>query len=91
MRSYLFVIFYGIFATFLYNYFASLLRAIGNSIVPLVFLAVSALLNIALDLWFVIGLQWGVAGAAAATAAAQYVYIVGLSYYLKQKKQLFDW
>ena len=41
MREYLIVIFYGIFATFLYNYFASLLRAVGNSVVPLVFLAVS--------------------------------------------------
>ena len=64
MREYLIVIFYGIFATFLYNYFASLLRAVGNSVVPLVFLAVSAVLNIALDLWFVVGLDRGVAGAA---------------------------
>ena len=55
MRSYLIVIFCGIFATFLYNYFASLLRAVGNSAVPLAFLAVSALLNIGLDLWFVLG------------------------------------
>lgn len=81
MRSYLLVIFCGIFATFLYNYFASLLRAIGNSIVPLVFLAVSALLNIALDLWFVIGLKWGVAGAAKATVAAQYISGIGIALY----------
>ena len=73
--------FCGIFATFLYNYFASLLRAIGNSIVPLVFLAVSALLNIALDLWFVIGLKWGVAGAAKATVAAQYISGIGIALY----------
>ncbi len=64
MRSYLAVIFCGIFATFLYNYFASLLRALGNSVVPLIFLALSAILNIALDLWFVIGLGRGAAGAA---------------------------
>ena len=50
MRSYLFVIFWGIPATFLYNYFASYLRAVGNSVVPLVFLAGSAVLNIGLDL-----------------------------------------
>lgn len=81
MHSYLLVIFCGIFATFLYNYFASLLRAIGNSIVPLVFLAVSALLNIALDLWFVIGLNWGVAGAAKATVAAQYISGIGIALY----------
>ena len=59
MRSYLQVIFCGILATFLYNYFASLLRAVGNSVVPLVFLAFSAILNIGLDLWFVMGLHWG--------------------------------
>lgn len=81
MRSYLVVIFCGIFATFLYNYFASLLRAVGNSVVPLLFLAISSLLNIALDLWFVIGLKWGVAGAAMATVAAQYVSGVGIALY----------
>ena len=59
MRAYLRVIFCGVAATFLYNYFASFLRSVGNSIAPLVFLAVSALLNIALDLWFVLGLKRG--------------------------------
>lgn len=81
MRSYLILIFCGIIATFLYNYFASLLRALGNSIVPLVFLAISALLNIALDLWFVIGLKWGTAGAAGATVAAQYISGIGITLY----------
>ena len=73
MRDYLAVIFTGIAATFLYNYFASFLRAVGNSVVPLIFLAVSAVLNIALDLWFVLGLKRGVTGAAEATVIAQYV------------------
>lgn len=81
MRAYLYVIFGGIFATFLYNYFASLLRAIGNSVVPLVFLAVSAVLNIVLDLWFVIGLGQNVEGAAWATIIAQYVSGVGITIY----------
>ena len=53
MRSYLWVIFIGITATFLYNYFACLLRALGNSVAPLLFLGFSALLNIGLDLLFV--------------------------------------
>lgn len=79
MRAYLQVIFGGIAATFLYNYFASLLRAVGNSLVPLLFLAVSALLNIFLDLWFVLGLHWGVAGAAGATVIAQYISGTGLA------------
>ncbi len=81
MRSYLQVIFCGILATFLYNYFASLLRAVGNSVVPLVFLAFSAILNIGLDLWFVMGLHWGAAGAAGATVIAQYVSGVGIAVY----------
>ena len=81
MRSYLAVIFCGITATFLYNYFASFLRAIGNSLIPLLFLAVSAVLNIALDLWFVLGLDWGVAGAAGATVLAQYVSGIGIAGY----------
>ena len=81
MREYVFVIFFGIAATFLYNYFASLLRAVGNSLAPLLFLAVSAVLNIALDLWFVLGLKRGVAGAAEATVIAQYVSGIGLALY----------
>ncbi|MFQ6803592.1 MAG: MATE family efflux transporter [Lachnospiraceae bacterium] len=81
MREYLVVIFTGILATFLYNYFASLLRAVGNSITPLIFLAFSAVLNIVLDLWFVIGLKRGVAGAAEATVISQYVSGIGLMAY----------
>ncbi len=81
MHSYLAVIFCGIFATFLYNYFASLLRSVGNSVVPLVFLAISAILNIVLDLWFVIGLDWGVSGAAKATVVAQYISGIGIAVY----------
>ncbi len=81
MRDYLWVIFWGILATFLYNYFASLLRAVGNSVIPLLFLAVCALLNVVLDLWFVLGFGWGVTGAAAATVISQYVSGVGIAAY----------
>lgn len=73
MREYLQVIFAGIMATFLYNFFASLLRAVGNSITPLVFLGVSAVMNILLDLLFVLRFNWGVSGAAAATVIAQWL------------------
>ena len=73
MREYLVVIFCGITATFVYNYFASLLRAVGNSVAPAGVSAVSAILNIALDLWFVLGLSRGVAGAAEATVIRKYV------------------
>ena len=81
MREYLAVIFTGLIGIFLYNFFASLLRSLGNSVIPLVFLAVSAVLNIILDLWFVAGLNRGVAGAAEATVIAQYVSGVGIALY----------
>ena len=81
MRDYLAIVFCGILATFLYNYFASFLRAVGNSVIPLVFLAVSTVLNIVLDLWFVLGLNRGVSGAAEATVIAQYVSGVGIAVY----------
>lgn len=70
-RTYLRIIFLGILFTFLYNFFASLLRSIGNSMVPLMFLAMSTILNIVLDLVFIITFQMGVAGAAWATIIAQ--------------------
>ena len=81
MREYLTVIFAGIAATFLYNYFASFLRAIGNSIAPLIFLAVCAILNIVLDLLFVLVLKRGVSGAAEATVISQYLSGVGIAAY----------
>ena len=81
MKTYLLIIFAGIAATFLYNYCASLLRAIGNAVVPLLFLAVSAVLNVALDLCFVIVLRLGVGGAAFATVLAQFVSGIGILLY----------
>lgn len=81
MKDYLTVIFCGISATFFYNYFASLLRAMGNSLIPLIFLAVSAVCNIVLDLWMIIGLDLGVFGAAAATVISQYLSGIGIAVY----------
>ena len=85
MREYLAVIFAGMIGIFLYNFFASLLRSLGNSLVPLIFLAISACLNIVLDLWFVAGLGRGVAGAAEATVISQYVSGIGLALYTRMK------
>ena len=85
MKDYLFIVFLGIAAIFLYNYFANLLRAIGNSVVPLAFLAVSAILNVILDLVCVLVLDWGVKGAAVATVFSQYVSGVGIGLYTLKK------
>lgn len=81
MRDYLWIIFWGIGFTFLYNYYASLLRAIGNSVQPLWFLAVAVVLNIALDLVFILLFGWGVRGAAWATVIAQAISGAGLCIY----------
>ncbi len=81
MRTYVRIIFTGLGFLFLYNYFAYLLRAVGNSLIPLYFLATASLLNILLDLWFVIGRNRGVGGAAEATVIAQAVSGVGIAIY----------
>lgn len=87
-KDYLWIIFFGIVFTFLYNFFASLLRALGNSVVPLIFLAISAITNIVLDLWFVIGLGLGVKGAGGATVISQGISGIGIAIYTYYK---FSW
>ena len=84
-RDYLYIVFWGIPAVFLYNFFAAYLKAMGNSLVPLVFLVFSTVLNIALDLWFVVTFQLGAAGAALATIIAQYVAGIGIAVYVCRK------
>lgn len=78
MKAYLLVVYAGLIATSLFNFFACLLRALGNSTVPLVFLVVSSVLNIGLDLLFVIVFSWEIRGAAVATVIAQCVSGVGI-------------
>ena len=85
VKDYLLVIFAGLIGVFLYNFFSSLLRSLGNSVIPLAFLAVSAGLNILLDLWFVVGLNRGVAGAAEATVISQYISGIGIAVYTRFK------
>ena len=73
MRSYLVIIFSGIVFTFISNFYSSLLRAVGDSLTPLIFFAVSAVLNIGLDLFCILVLDMGIEGAAAATVVSQAV------------------
>ena len=73
---YIIIIDYGVFIMFAYNLCAGLLRAIGNSFMPLVFLILSSLLNVILDLWFIAVLGMGVAGAGVATVISQGVSVV---------------
>lgn len=87
MEEYLRYIFLGILATFIYNFLANLLRAMGNSLIPLLFLGISAVVNIGLDFLFVLGFRMGVGGAAIATVISQYLSGIGLVlfYWIKCK------
>ena len=81
MRNYLWIIFWGIVFTFLYNFYAALLRAVGDSVTPLWFLAVSVVLNIGLDLFLILVLDQGIEGAAVATVIAQGMAASGILLY----------
>lgn len=89
-HQYLFIIFLGLVFTFIYNYFSSLLRALGNSKIPLIFLALASIINIGLDIYLVAEVAMGVAGAAVATLIAQAFSAIGIMLYvfLNQKELL---
>ena len=69
--NYILIIFYGIPITFLYNILAGVIRSIGDSRTPLIFLIISTFINVGLDYLFISGLDMGVFGAALATVASQ--------------------
>ena len=82
---YLLVTFIGIPFTFLYNLLSSLIRALGDSKTPFYFLLMAAILNIVLDLFCILILHWGVAGAAGATVTAQLISTVACFAYAFSK------
>ena len=86
--SYLIVIFLGIPFTLMYNYLSSVLRSLGDSRTPFMFLAFSAILNIFLDLFCILVLKWGCAGAAIATITAQAVSGILCLVYIFKKVQI---
>ena len=87
--QYLLIIFLGIPFTLLYNYLSSILRSLGDSRTPFLFLAFSAILNIFLDLFCIVALKWGCAGAAAATITAQAISgILCLCFMIRKMKVL---
>ena len=94
--TYCLVIFLGIIAQLFYNFIISILRSIGDSFTPLLFLLVSTAMNIALDLLFIKVFGWGVAGAAGATILTQvlctiacFVYTFVKYKFLRLKKEDF--
>lgn len=70
---YLMIIFAGSIGTMLYNWISAVLRSLGNSVIPLIFLIISSILNIVLDITFIVWIPMGVAGAAIATVLAQLI------------------
>ncbi|MCF0230017.1 MAG: MATE family efflux transporter [Parasporobacterium sp.] len=99
-RSYYFIYVAGFPGLFFYNIANSGFNALGKSRMPLLFLLLSSVLNIGLDLWFILGFHWGVAGAAIATIISQYLaavlsFVLLLRYIRKnfrteEKPQLFN-
>ena len=80
-RTYCLIIFIGTVAQIGYNLICGILRAFGDSFTPLLFLTISTLLNVGLDLLFILSFHWGVAGAAIATVAAQLISTLGCFLY----------
>lgn len=89
MYSYVKIILYGIIFVFLYNYFSCMLRALGNSFVPLIFLGIGTVGNIVLDFLFVMVWHLGVEGAAAATVTAQAFSGIGIMVYSLNREKMF--
>ena len=95
-RQYIFIIIAGMLATFLYDTCAASLRALGDTVTPLVILAVSVTLNIAGDLFFILVVKAGVQGAAVATVLSQtlaflicWFYMIRRYEILRLKKRIF--
>lgn len=89
-HSYLMILLLGSVGVAYYNILCGILRGLGDSVSALIYLLVAALLNIVLDLWFVAGLNMGVAGVALATVIAQAVSAVLCMIKLCRMRQIFD-
>ena len=83
-EGYIRIIFAGIPLIFLYNMVSAIIRALGDSKTPVYFLVMSTLMNIALDLLFIIAFHWGVAGAALATVISQGISGIACVIYMRK-------
>lgn len=86
--NYIVIIFLGIPTCFLYNMVAGIIRALGDSKTPVIFLIISSFINIGLDLFFILNMHMGVAGAALATVIAQGISGVSCLIYMIQKFEI---
>lgn len=88
--SYILIIFLGLFATMLYNMLSSILRAIGDSKTPLYFLVLSSIINVVLDLLFILQFHMGAPGAAYATVIAQFISGLACLIYMRKKTDVLN-
>lgn len=86
--DYLVIIFAGIGATVMFNYLSNILRAIGDSRTPLLFLIVTSVLNVVLDYAFILGLNMNVAGAGYATVISQLIASILCLIYIKKRVRI---
>ena len=89
MRQYIIIVFQGILFLFFYNFFAYSLRALGNSFIPILFLSISTIINILLDVLFVMQYGWGIEGVAYATLIAQMISAITMTLYCFIKEPIF--
>lgn len=87
-KAYIAVILAGMLITMMYNVCAACLRAIGDTVSPLIFLIVATILNVGLDILFILGFKMDVEGAAYATLIAQAVSVVLCIIYIFRKHRL---
>lgn len=80
-KIYMTIVLYGIIPVYITNYFSAVLRSVGNSVVSLIFIALSAVTNIVLDLVFILKFNMGVGGAAWATVISQILSAFGTAIY----------
>ena len=86
--TYLRIVFCGLIFTFIYNFFANTLRALGDSRTPLYFLIISAVINVLGDLFFVVVLDWGVGGSAISTVLSEALCCLCCMVYIKLRVPL---
>lgn len=86
--AYLRIIFVGIIFTFIYNFLANTMRALGDSKTPLYFLMISAVLNVVADLFLVVVLKWGVVGSAIGTVISEAMCCLMCALYIKRRVPL---
>lgn len=86
--SYIFIIFLGIPVTYLYNMLSGIIRALGDSKTPVIFLVLASFLNIGLDLFFIINLHMGISGAALATVISQGVSGICCLLFIRKKFEI---